>query len=254
VTTAVRTFRDTGIPVLGWDEFLDGWRWRQGEHVSVIGPTGTGKSFLGRQLLVRRDWVVTLGTKRKDDTLDDYVKLDGFTRVETWPPRRPLREVLQLQRRPAGWEQRVALWPEYTGDVQATRERMRVEFTKCLGDVLGNGGWCVDVDEMYYLCRILGLTEYAEEMWTQGRSNGISLLAKTQRPAWVPLFMYDQPVHLFFFSDNDETNLRRVGGLGGLSAGVVRATVASLPKHACLYVNTRERQLAVTRVREGKRT
>lgn len=245
------TFRQTGIPVVPWSTFLDEWRWRQGEHVSIIGPTGTGKSYLGRQLLVRRDWVVTLGTKRTDDTLADYMRHDGFTRIASWPPRRELRDVLALRRAEPGWEQRVALWPTWTpgADVETIREHMRTQFAACLSDVLSGGGWCVDVDEMYYLCAILGLKEYAEEMWTQGRSSGISLLAKTQRPAWVPLFMYDQPVHLFFFSDNDETNLRRVGGLGGLSAGAVRATVAALPKHACLYVNTRERQLAVTRVR-----
>jgi len=64
----------------------------------------------------------------------------------------------------------------------------------------------------------------------------------------VPLFMYDQATHLFLFSDNDETNLRRVGGLGGLSARVVRETVAALPHHDVLYVNTRRRLLVHTRV------
>lgn len=239
----------SGIPVLPWHEFLPGFVWQQGEHVSIIGPTGTGKSYLGRQLLVQRDYVVTLGTKRRDDTLDAYLREDGFTRVESWPPRRPVSDLVRGVKRPAGWTDRVLLWPTYTGDVNATRERMRVEFTKCFSDVLFNGNRCIDVDEMYYLCAILGLKDYAEEVWTQGRSSGISLLAKTQRPAWVPLFMYDQPVHLFFFADNDETNLRRVGGLGGLSSRVVRETVAALPKHACLYVNTREGHMAVTRVR-----
>lgn len=239
----------TGIPVVQWSRFLPALQWLQGEHVSIIGPTGTGKSYLGRQLLVQRDHVVTLGTKRRDDTLDDYVKLDGFTRIQTWPPKRPVSDLVRGVRREPGWERRVALWPTYSGDVKATRARMVEQFEKCFSDVLFDGGWCVDVDEMYYLCAILGLKEYAEEIWTQGRSSFISLLAKTQRPAWVPLFMYDQPIHLFFFADNDEANLRRVGGLGGLSPRVVRETVAGLPKHACLYVNTREGHMAVTRVR-----
>jgi hypothetical protein len=239
----------TGIPVIPWRLFMGALEWQLGEHVSIIGPTGTGKSHLGRQLLVRRDYVVTLGTKRRDDTLDAYMRHDGFTRVQSWPPKRPVSDLLRGVRREPGWENRVVLWPSYTGDVAATRERMRTEFSKCFSDVLFNGNRCVDVDEMYYLCAILGLSDYAEEIWTQGRSSGISLLAKTQRPAWVPLFMYDQPAHLFFFADNDETNLRRVGGLGGLSSRVVRETVAGLPKHTCLYVDTRNGHLAVTRVR-----
>lgn len=226
-----------------WSSFLAGFAWAQGEHVSIIGPTGTGKTYLGRQLLPRRDYVVALGTKRLDDTLDDYIKRDGFTRIKHWPPREPW-----WLKRPAGWDRRVALWPAHTGNVTDTRERMVVEFEACLSDVLSHGGWCVDVDEAYYLCHVLGLTSWLEEVWTQGRSSRISLLAKTQRPAWVPLFMYDQATHLFLFGDNDEANLRRVGGLGGLSPKLVRETVAGLPHHDVLYVNTRERRMCVTRV------
>lgn len=229
---------------VGWAEFLASvFVWRQGEHVSIIGPTGTGKSYLGRALLPARDYVISLGTKREDETLRDYVRHDGFTRIGSWPPRAPW-----WQKRAPGWDDRVLLWPPYRGGVEAVRERMRVEFSAALDDVLRFGRWCVDVDEVYYLCKILGLTSYLEEIWTQGRSSRISLLGKTQRPAWVPLFMYDQASHLFLFSDNDETNLRRVAGLGGLSAAVVRDTVASLPHHDVLYVNTRRRLLVHTRV------
>lgn len=240
---------------IDWPDFLARFDWQQGEHVSIIGPTGTGKSHLGRAILPRRRYVVSLGTKRKDDTLTRYVTEDGFTRIDGWRPERgdaliydrgKWRRPRLWEQLPDGWADRTIVWPRYAGKV-AQRDQLAGLLAHVLDDAMDRGGFCVDVDEVYYLCKILGLTALLEEIWTQGRSGLLSLLGKTQRPAWVPLFMYDQPTHLFFFSDNDEENLRRVGGLGGLSARMVRATVASLPKHDVLYVNTRERAMAVTR-------
>lgn len=233
-----------GVPVVPWRAFLPAFRWRQGEHVSIIGPTGSGKSVLTQQLLPMRSAVCVLGTKPADRTLDRLISHQGYTRVTSWPP------ALPWHRKPASaeWWRRVVLWPPYRGTSdRAVQARV---FAEALGDMFAAGRWCVNVDEAYYLCRTLGLTHWLEDYWTQGRSSGLSLIAATQRPAWVPLFMYDQATHLFFFSDNDETNLRRVGGLGGLSASRVRATVAALPAHACLYVNTRTKSLAVTRVEQ----
>jgi hypothetical protein len=84
--------------------------------------------------------------------------------------------------------------------------------------------------------------------WTQGRSNGLSVAGGTQRPANIPLESYQSATHLFFFSDNDERNLERIGGLGGMASGLIRANVAALPFHDVLYVNTRLRVMLRTRV------
>jgi hypothetical protein len=50
---------------LSWSSFLSGFQWRQGEHVSLIGPTGTGKSTLAFGLVNWRaglspDWHATV--------------------------------------------------------------------------------------------------------------------------------------------------------------------------------------------------
>ncbi len=245
----VRRGEFNGVEVVPWSEFLptltpttDGNGWQAGQHVSIIGPTGSGKSVLTQQLLPLRRTVAVLGTKPHDATLDRLISHEGYTRVRDWPPSLP------WHRKPktADWWQRVILWPPYRGT--ADRAVQRDVFDRALGEMFAAGKWCVNVDEAYYLCHTLGLAPWLEDYWTQGRSSGLSLVAATQRPAWVPLFMYDQATHLFFFADNDETNLRRVGGLGGLSARTVRDTVAALPEHSVLYVNTRRRRLAVTRV------
>jgi hypothetical protein len=66
----------------------------------------------------------------------------------------------------------------------------------------------------------------------------ISLVVATQRPAFVPLEVYDQSQHLFFWRDNDERNLKRISGISWLNAAYVQALVASLERHEVLYINT----------------
>lgn len=232
-------------PFVPFDQFLARFTWRQGEHVSVIGPTGSGKSTLVDALLPVREQrgahVLVLGTKPKDPTLDRLVTR-GYTRVRSWPPRTPW-----WQRREPEWDRRLILWPTYRGPED--RARMVETFDRAFRAVFPQGGRTIVVDEAYYMAHQLGLAEHLVDLWTQGRSLGLTLVAGTQRPAYVPLYMYDQATHLFLFADNDETNLRRVGGLGGLSAVAVRETVAALPHHEVLYVNTRTRELIRTRVR-----
>lgn len=239
-----------------WATFRPWFRgqWRQGEHVSLIGPTGSGKTTLALELLDRRDFVCVLGTKPKDPTLDRLVKHKGYQLRRQWlerTRRRPLGgppEPAEVKMSDGTTRRRahVVLWPEFR--VAADKAHQRDVFDLALGDMFAAGSWCVFADEVFYLCRELGLEQHLTTMWTQGRSLGVTLVGGTQRPAFVPLYMYDQATHLFLWGDNDETNLRRVGGLGGLSAASVRAIVAGLPQHSVLYVNTRTRQLAVTRV------
>src|SRR6185437_5983146 len=58
-------------------------RWRQGEHVALIGPTGSGKTGLASDLLAIRAYVVALAVKRHDDTLGMF---QGYKILKKWPP------------------------------------------------------------------------------------------------------------------------------------------------------------------------
>lgn len=220
-----------------WPAFADYWRkaWRQGEHVTYVGPTGSGKTTLAVELLDARSYVVALATKPADDTMDRLIKSRGFRKIKTWPPVRG---------------DRVVLWPPFRGrqDLLAQQEQM----SAALDGAFAEGSWTIFADELWYLCQVLRLEDHLRLIWTQGRSLGVTLVGGTQRPAHVPLLAYDQATHLFFFRDNDETNLRRIGGLGGLHSGLIRRTVAALPKHVALYVNTRTGQLVTTQAPKPK--
>lgn len=224
------------VEFVPWSEFLAGWDWQQGEHVSCIGPTGTGKTTLIKAILHRRRWVIFLASKPVDENLDPVNKrLPGFAKVRSWPP-----TALQYRRG------RLVLWPrmDRMGDI--------AEEARIVGDMLeyvySAGSWCVAVDELGKVSRDLGQSHRLRLLWQQGRSLGVSIVGATQRPAHVPLELYSQASHLFLWQTSDDVDLKRLQGIGGMDARTIRDEVRQLGRHEVLYVGVRSRRLARTRV------
>lgn len=219
-----------------WAEFRESFDWKQGDHVSIVGPTGSGKSTFALALLPRRDYTAVFATKPRDRTLDALVRDHGYRRMRDWTPR--------------PGEKRVLLWPKLT---QAHQWReARPTYERALERIYTAGNWCVCLDEARVVCDerrpFLGLAPYLRLLWTQGRSLGVSIVAGTQRPAWVPPEMFDQATHLVFFKDGSATNLKTIGGLVGLDDRTIREGVPALDDHELLYVNARDGRIARTRV------
>lgn len=222
----------TAPPRKSWADFLDGWDWRQGEHVSLIGPTGTGKSTLALAILPRREYRCIIVTKPADETVTD---LDGYEVVRKWDP--------NLKKHHA-----YVLWPNISTMDKQNAQRLLIR--SALRDMYASGSWCVFADEVSYLARDLRLTRELKMLWLQGRSLGISMVAATQRPAWVPLEMYSQASHLFLWKDNDARNVRRLVEIGGtVDHRQLEAALASLDamQHEVLYVGTRTGELVITK-------
>lgn len=221
------------VPHVPWERLPRVMQWRQGEHVSAIGPTGTGKTTLMLGLLPQRRYVCVIGTKPQDSTLESLIRNDGYKRIEQWPP--------------PSTRNRVILWPRISraSDIPATR----AVISHALDEAFSEGGWCVCADEVWYLCHRLKLTHLLESYWTQGRSINLSLVSSTQRPAHVPLFLYSQATHLFIWRDSDRRNLDRLREIssGALISTDVRKIVEGLPAHTALYLNTRTGTVATTR-------
>jgi DNA helicase HerA-like ATPase len=219
---------------VAWSDFLAHFDWRQGEHLSVLGHTGRGKTHLVRQLLPRRRHVIVVAVKPKDPLLDQF-KADGYALARDWPPPRP-----------SSIDRRVLLWPDlkkgdaHVGDV----------IGRCLEDVYSRGRFCVFTDDCGRLCEDYGQARRMRKLWTDGRSLGVSLVAATQRPAWVPRHMYSAPMHLFFFASSDHDDLKRISGLGGMDSKRIRATVSELDPeaHEVAYVDVQHRRCIVTKV------
>jgi hypothetical protein len=223
-------------PVLEWDDFLTYvLDWRQDQHLGLIGPTGQGKSNLLYWLLLQRSFVTYFATKIKDRTLDSYAAMGGYQKIESWPPRKG--HLIKREVKAAEMPRRL-LWPDAT-DIHSEARQMEA-FHAAIADIYVQGGWTCVWDDYWYLVHILGLEKVSKKMLLNARSNDIPFVVGTQRPAGNRLVeLFDQAHHLFFFRDNDEPNLRRIGGVGWQSAELIRGFVANLDQFQALYVNTR---------------
>lgn len=217
---------------LDWETFLTRFDWRQGEHVSLIGPTGTGKTTLAVQLLPRRRFVAAIGTKPSDPTLQT-LRSDGYRLVTELPSQ--------------GKPPRVIVWPRNRTINRDAKRAQADAIRDTLDAAYSAGGWCVFVDELAYVARSLNLAPELTDLWQQGRAVGVSLIGCTQRPRWVPLDAYSGASHLFLWRTNDADDIRRLAGLNGADTAAVRAIVPKLARYEVLYVNTRDDQMCITR-------
>lgn len=248
MTTAARSRRvsprdaEEVAPFIEWPALIASMGYRHDEHVTIVGPTGRGKTTLALEVLDLRRNVGIIATKPKgkDRTLAAITGKRGpYLSTLTVPPPVIAR--------------RFVIWPAMSG-IEDTRQQKAV-ITAALDQMFMEGNRACLVDEVHYATEFLGLAPRLKLWWTQGRSLGLSLVAGFQRPAWVPRDAYSAATHLFIFGTNDEQDIRSIGGLGGMSSKEVRSAVAWLASdparlHEFLYVNTRTGLLARSSLRK----
>jgi hypothetical protein len=212
---------------VSWDDFIAFYfDWQQGEHVTLIGPTGQGKTTLALSILGMRDFVLAVATKQRDPVLYTLEGM-GYARVT------------QFGERPAEVAPKVVLAAQLPKGTESLPQQKRVVHD-ALTTVYIQGGWCVYLDEVRYVTEFLKLDADVEVLWQQGRSSGISVVAAAQRPAWIPLSAFSQATHLFLWRTSDQRDLERIGALGAHDSRAIAAEVATLPRFTVLYVNTRD--------------
>jgi hypothetical protein len=216
----------TPTPEWEWTEFRDWFmgQWEQGQHVTCIGRTGSGKTATMREFLPMRNYCVAFGVKGRDDTMDRFLD-DGWLRVRKWNS-----EIHHVARY-------VCLWPEILG---VDDENMQRDvFRQAMNSIFRSGGWAVFMDEVSYLADTLRLDRELKFLLNQGRSSGISIVAATQRPAFIPLAFYDQATHLFVWRENDHRNVKRISELFGADAPIIAREIPQLDREAreLMYLN-----------------
>lgn len=222
-------------PRVPWDVFLrKHFEWDEGQHITIVGTTGSGKTELLKNLIEMREFAVVFATKPRDSTMDELIEYNGFKKLDKW-------ETLNAEKHP-----RRVVWPDATQINSSVQQAM--VFADAFARIYTEGAWNLFLDEAWMISNILGLSEQIKIYLLQARSLDISLIMATQRPVSIPVEAFDQSTWLFIFRESDERNLERIGGIAWRDSKSVRYLVANLEKYQFLAINTRTGMMWRSRV------
>lgn len=216
------------VPYVQWNQFYPEFSqsFELGDHVLLLGRTRAGKTtFMVQAIVPLRRYVVVLGTKPRDRSLYDPLLARGFHMMQSWDP--------DFERYP-----RIVLKPPLSAPtVEAAKEQQQGIFNDALLDLFEMGNVCIVCDEIRYFTDFLRLRTVIELLYLQGRSNGVSMVAGTQRPVSIPLVAFEQATHQFVWRLTGLDDAKRASEFLGQNAQRARYTIPRLPLHEFLYNN-----------------
>lgn len=222
-------------------------RFAQGDHVAIIGPTGTGKTHIALALAELRSYVLLIACKPRDPLVSDAVS-SGY---HLNPGNR--LEIEYLDGRPL--HPRIVFWPRIAErEARRLPEQVLLKSEKALqkhavagalGYVRRDGHWCLVIDEGTWVCRDLGLQRDIDSALNTFRTMRSSIIILGQRPSWMGRYVLSQPTHLFLFTTGNADDRKSLGNISGVDTRLVQELVQRLDhrRHETLYINTRTREL-----------
>lgn len=200
------------------------FKWKQGEHLSLTGDTGSGKTTLANVLLHARGYTLALRSKSDDAPL----------------PGARIRSASEFGVHPD--INRYLLDPPY--------EKQLPAFWNALETVWKQGHWTVYFDELFYLNQLKSgehkLGDRVDRLLTQGRSKKITVICGMQRPVQVSRFALSQCTHMVSFSGEG----RDIMILKDVAGKEFADTVADLKRYEFAWFYRPERKVWRGRVQD----
>lgn len=178
--------------------------------------------------MCERDNVLLIDNKGDDPVLAS----SGARSVRVLPGR--IRRTLDNDNPKDGWYRLVVY--DDTG-------RAQDQVGTALDKIYSEGNWVVVLDETRAISDPrspgLGLQPLLDRMWLRGRSRGISVVASTQAPRWVPSSFYDQCQFVWCSRIRDERAHQRVMEIGSMTRQHI-PVISGIRKRRWLYMDDEE--------------
>ena len=190
------------------------WDPEHSPHHSGIGLTGSGKSFLFvngiLRPMCRHDRVLLIDSKGDDKLVSSQGR--PVRQIEN----RPWYQNIGRKPKPFDHWQRLVVY----GNRHRERAKAQTQVARALERVYNEGDWVVFFDEEIDITTNapgLGLGAYTDELRRMGRSRGISVLGVTQSPVQVRRSFYDQASFAWIGRIRDHDRQKRLLEIGGLT-------------------------------------
>lgn len=179
------------------------------EHLEILGPNGSGKTYFQDQVLMERARVrgtniVLLSTKADDATLKQLRYPDGkpWKTITKWPPPYGIEQVIYAAR--------------MSGFSAAARAKQRASIVDLFNHVyVPKTNRILVLDEIGYLQQELRLGTTLNTMFREGRALGLTLVTNTQRPVGTTRYMHSESPWKVAFHPADEDDAKRVAEILG---------------------------------------
>lgn len=233
VSTALRQLETEAPPSVTWWDVRAHLRaeWDRGQHVAVMAPTGTGKSYLvSRGLLPLWDHALIIDPKPADPDNLKHARWMGAKLTDRYPQ----PDVARF------WGKDP--YPDRFYWVQPGHNDLQARLEEALDNVwrsATNGeGWVCYVDEVKLICARQpdghNLADRVIKMLRYGRARGITFIGGTQSPRYNGPGMsdfLDQPRWLFMGKTKDAGTVERYAELSGYGRKLGMTIVPRLGPH-----------------------
>jgi len=211
--------------------------WEPGQHMSVIAPTGAGKTTFVGGLLSQRRYVLALDPKGGDSTLSGL----QLPRLSSWPGERKMSEMV-AKNDEDGLSSRYIVGPKVSKTED--HERLRSVTKEAMDGAFDMGGWTLYADELQILTdpRMMGLRKEADKILIAARDKGLSFVSSYQAPSWVTPHAGKMSTWVAVSYTRDSDVVNRLAEILGRPKPEIRGAVAGLEPFTWLIVGRNPRE------------